>query len=188
MGQGLTLGKDDMGKGLTLCSAHRHVMSSHVHIRSNPHPLPVTHYAFTTLVAQVAFGTTKDKMLVIEGCPNLKAVTIFVRGGNRMVLDEIKRSLHDAICVARNLVRDNAIVYGECPAGVVVSKRHACAHGTSGGPLVAIAAVCITLFASDGCGGSISCGKKGRSCVQQCGWMSHQGLDRAGARRGARPK
>ncbi len=67
-------------------------------------------YAFTI---QVGFGTTKDKMLVIEGCPNLKAVTIFVRGGNRMVLDEIKRSLHDAICVARNLVRDNAIVYGE---------------------------------------------------------------------------
>lgn len=28
------------------------------------------------------------------------------------VLDEIKRSLHDALCVARNLVRDNAIVYG----------------------------------------------------------------------------
>lgn len=52
-------------------------------------------------------------MLVIEGCPNLKAVTIFVRGGNKMVLDEIKRSLHDAICVARNLVRDNSIIYGE---------------------------------------------------------------------------
>jgi T-complex protein 1 subunit epsilon len=51
-------------------------------------------------------------MLVIEGCPNLKAVTIFVRGGNKMVLDEIKRSLHDAICVARNLVRDNSIIYG----------------------------------------------------------------------------
>lgn len=35
-----------------------------------------------------------------------------MRGGNKMVLDEIKRSLHDALCVARNLVRDNAIVYG----------------------------------------------------------------------------
>ena len=29
-----------------------------------------------------------------------------------MVLDEIHRSLHDALCVARNLVRSNAIVYG----------------------------------------------------------------------------
>lgn len=60
----------------------------------------------------MSFGTTKDRMLVIEGCPNSRAVTIFVRGGNKMILDEIKRSLHDALCVARNLVRDNAIVYG----------------------------------------------------------------------------
>jgi T-complex protein 1 subunit epsilon len=29
-----------------------------------------------------------------------------------MVLDEVRRSLHDALCVARNLVRSNAIVYG----------------------------------------------------------------------------
>ena len=60
----------------------------------------------------MSFGTTKERMLVIEGCPNSRAVTIFVRGGNKMILDEIKRSLHDALCVARNLVRDNAIVYG----------------------------------------------------------------------------
>jgi chaperonin GroEL (HSP60 family) len=32
-------------------------------------------------------------------------VTIWVRGGNRMVLDEVRRSLHDALCVARNLVQ-----------------------------------------------------------------------------------
>merc|ERR1719324_1131480 len=43
-------------------------------------------------VKEVSFGTTKDKMLVIEGCKNSKAVTIFVRGGNKMVIDEIKRS------------------------------------------------------------------------------------------------
>mmetsp|Transcript_36731 Transcript_36731/g.108309 ORF Transcript_36731/g.108309 Transcript_36731/m.108309 type:complete len:536 (-) Transcript_36731:723-2330(-) len=67
---------------------------------------------FARSVREVSFGTTKDKMLVVEGCPNMKAVTIFVRGGNKMVLDEIKRSLHDAICVARNLVRDNSIIYG----------------------------------------------------------------------------
>eukprot|EP00877_Chromochloris_zofingiensis_P009354 jgi/Chrzof1/4672/Cz14g22090.t1 len=63
-------------------------------------------------VREVGFGTTKDRNIIIEGCPNLSAVTIFVRGGNKMVLDEVKRSLHDALCVARNLVRDNRIVYG----------------------------------------------------------------------------
>ncbi len=43
-----------------------------------------------------------------------------------MVLDEIKRSLHDALCVARNLVRDNAIVYGggaaEISCGLAVEE------------------------------------------------------------------
>jgi len=29
-----------------------------------------------------------------------------------MIVEETKRSLHDALCVARNLVRDNRIVYG----------------------------------------------------------------------------
>jgi len=38
------------------------------------------------LVREVGFGTTKDKMLFVEQCSNSKAVTIFVRGGNKMVL------------------------------------------------------------------------------------------------------
>lgn len=29
-----------------------------------------------------------------------------------MIVDEAKRSLHDAICVVRNLIRDSRIVYG----------------------------------------------------------------------------
>lgn len=63
-------------------------------------------------VREISFGTTKDKMLVIEECPNTKAVTIFIRGGNKMIIEEAKRSIHDAICVVRNLVRNNKIVYG----------------------------------------------------------------------------
>eukprot|EP00004_Rigifila_ramosa_P012773 TRINITY_DN2790_c0_g1_i3.p1 TRINITY_DN2790_c0_g1~~TRINITY_DN2790_c0_g1_i3.p1 ORF type:complete len:650 (+),score=158.03 TRINITY_DN2790_c0_g1_i3:1287-3236(+) len=63
-------------------------------------------------VTEIGFGTTKDKMIVIEECANSKAVTIFVRGGNKMIIDEAKRSIHDALCVARNLVKDNRIVYG----------------------------------------------------------------------------
>ena len=59
-----------------------------------------------------SFGTTKDRMIVIEDCPNSKAVTVYVRGGNKMIIDEAKRSLHDAICVVRNLIRNNRIVYG----------------------------------------------------------------------------
>ncbi|KAI8054692.1 chaperonin Cpn60/TCP-1 family [Syncephalis plumigaleata] len=64
------------------------------------------------IVREISFGTTKDRMIVIEECANTRAVTVFVRGGNKMIIDEAKRSLHDAICVVRNLVRDNRVVYG----------------------------------------------------------------------------
>ena len=37
------------------------------------------------IVREVSFGTTRDKMLVIEGCPNTRVVTVFVRGSNKMV-------------------------------------------------------------------------------------------------------
>jgi T-complex protein 1 subunit epsilon len=37
------------------------------------------------LVRELHFGTTKDHMLVIEECKNSRAVTIFIRGGNKMV-------------------------------------------------------------------------------------------------------
>ena len=64
------------------------------------------------IVREVSFGNTKDKMLVIEDCENSNAVTVLVRGGNKMIVDEAKRSLHDAMCVVRNLIRDNRVVYG----------------------------------------------------------------------------
>lgn len=57
------------------------------------------------LVREISFGTTKDKMLVIEECSNSRAVTILVRGGNQMLIAEAKRSLHDALCVVRSLVQ-----------------------------------------------------------------------------------
>ncbi|VDN50721.1 unnamed protein product [Dracunculus medinensis] len=53
-----------------------------------------------------------DRMLCIEQCPNNRAVTIFIRGGNKMIIDEAKRSINDALCVTRNLIKDNRIVYG----------------------------------------------------------------------------
>lgn len=36
-------------------------------------------------VREMSFGTTREKMLVIEECANTRAVTVFVRGSNKMV-------------------------------------------------------------------------------------------------------
>ncbi|XP_035914616.1 T-complex protein 1 subunit epsilon [Anopheles stephensi] len=64
------------------------------------------------VVRELSFGTTKNKMLVIEDCKNTRAVTVLIRGGNRMITEEAKRSIHDALCVVRSLIRDSRIVYG----------------------------------------------------------------------------
>ncbi|XP_052892299.1 T-complex protein 1 subunit epsilon [Anopheles moucheti] len=64
------------------------------------------------VVRELSFGTTSNKMLVIEDCKNTRAVTVLIRGGNRMITEEAKRSIHDALCVVRSLIRDSRIVYG----------------------------------------------------------------------------
>ena len=46
---------------------------------------------YAGIVREISFGTTKDHMLVIEECKNSRAVTIFIRGGNKMIIEEAKR-------------------------------------------------------------------------------------------------
>ncbi|KAH8100891.1 chaperonin Cpn60/TCP-1 family [Cristinia sonorae] len=78
------------------------------------------------IVREVTFGTTRDKMLVIEECANVKTVTIFVRGSNKMIVDEAKRALHDALCAVRNLIVNDHVVYGggsaEISSSLAVAK------------------------------------------------------------------
>ena len=63
-------------------------------------------------VKEITFGTTNEKMIVIEECAESRTITVFVRGGNKMIIEEAKRSLHDAMCAVRNLIKDNRVVYG----------------------------------------------------------------------------
>ncbi|SCV00139.1 LAMI_0G03136g1_1 [Lachancea mirantina] len=72
-------------------------------------------------IYELEFGTTKDRMLAIEDCSNSKTVTCFLRGSNKMIVDEAKRALHDSLCVVRNLVKDSRIVYGGGAAEITMS-------------------------------------------------------------------
>lgn len=79
-------------------------------------------------VREISFGTSKERMLLIEDPVSTSAVTVLVRGGNKMIVDEAKRSLHDAMCVVRNLIKDNRVVYGGGSAEIACSlavSRHA---------------------------------------------------------------
>ena len=51
-------------------------------------------------------------MIFVEGCKNPKAVTILIRGGTERVVDEADRSIHDALCVIKDVVEEPKIVAG----------------------------------------------------------------------------
>ncbi|XP_006974860.2 T-complex protein 1 subunit delta [Peromyscus maniculatus bairdii] len=53
------------------------------------------------------------KLFKITGCASPgKTVTIVVRGSNKLVIEEAERSIHDALCVIRCLVKKRALIAG----------------------------------------------------------------------------
>jgi len=65
---------------------------------------------YAALVEERKIGD--DKMTFIEGCKHPKSVTILIRGGTERVIDEAERSIHDALCVVRDVVEEPKIVAG----------------------------------------------------------------------------
>ena len=74
-----------------------------------------------------------DKWVFIEGCTNPKAITILVRGGTEKIVDEVERSLHDALCVVRDVVQKSKVVAGGgAPEMEIASRLKKWAEGLSG--------------------------------------------------------
>jgi len=76
---------------------------------------------YAELVEERKIGN--DKMVFIEGCKNPKAVTILVRGASDMVLDEIERSLKDALNVLRNVMKSPYITAGGGAVEIEVAMK-----------------------------------------------------------------
>ncbi|MGQ0796102.1 MAG: thermosome subunit beta [Nitrosopumilaceae archaeon] len=53
-----------------------------------------------------------DKWVFVEGCKRPKSVTILVRGGSQRVVDEVERSIHDALMVVKDVMEKPLIVAG----------------------------------------------------------------------------
>lgn len=53
-----------------------------------------------------------DEMTFVTGCKNPKAVSILIRGGTEHVVDEVERSLHDALKVVAVTIEDGKVVAG----------------------------------------------------------------------------
>jgi len=77
-------------------------------------------FGYAQLVEERKIGD--DKMTFVEGCKNPRAVTILIRGGTERIVDEAERSLHDALCVARDVVEEPKIVAGGGAPEMEVAK------------------------------------------------------------------
>lgn len=54
----------------------------------------------------------EDKVIQFSGCQRNEACTIVLRGSGAHILDEAERSLHDAICVLIQAVKNHRTIYG----------------------------------------------------------------------------
>ncbi|MGC9345323.1 MAG: thermosome subunit beta, partial [Candidatus Bathyarchaeales archaeon] len=75
---------------------------------------------YASLVEERKIGD--DKMTFVEGCKNPHAVTILIRGGTERIVDEAERSIHDALCVVRDLVEEPKVLAGGGAPEIEVSR------------------------------------------------------------------
>ena len=54
----------------------------------------------------------EDRWVFIEGCKHPKSVTLLLRAGSQRVVDEVERSVHDAIMVVKDVMEVPSIVAG----------------------------------------------------------------------------
>lgn len=54
----------------------------------------------------------EDKVIKFSGCKRNEACTIVLRGSSQHILEEAERSLHDALCVLVQTVKNKRVIYG----------------------------------------------------------------------------
>lgn len=79
-----------------------------------------------------------DKWVFIEGCKNPKAVSILARGGSQRVVDEVERSIHDALMSVKDVVEyPHVLIGGGAPETRVASRLREWANSLEGRPQLA---------------------------------------------------
>ena len=53
-----------------------------------------------------------ERYNIFEGCPKAKTCTLILRGGAEQFIEEVERSLHDALMVVKRAVRNGEVVAG----------------------------------------------------------------------------
>lgn len=64
-----------------------------------------------------------NDFIFIQGVKHLKAVSIMLRGPNEYMIEEVERSVHDALCVVRRVLESGKVVAGGGAVEVALSIR-----------------------------------------------------------------
>uniref|UniRef100_I2CP43 CCT-beta n=1 Tax=Nannochloropsis gaditana (strain CCMP526) TaxID=1093141 RepID=I2CP43_NANGC len=73
-----------------------------------------------SLIEEILIG--EDKLLCFSGCKNGAACTLVLRGASSHLLDEAERSLHDALCVLSQTVKETRTIPGGGCAEVAMAQ------------------------------------------------------------------
>lgn len=73
------------------------------------------------LIEEIMIG--EDKVLKFSGCASGQACTIVLRGASKSLLEEAERSLHDALCVLSQTVKETRTVYGGGCSEMIMAKE-----------------------------------------------------------------
>lgn len=79
-------------------------------IVTNIDDLSAEHLGYAELVEERKIED--ERWTFVSGCKDAKAVTILVRGASEKIVDEAERSIHDALCVIKDVVEEPKILAG----------------------------------------------------------------------------
>ena len=65
----------------------------------------------------------EDKVIHFKGCKKNGACSIVLRGASKHILEEAERSMHDALCVLMNTIKNRRIVYGGGHCEMVMARE-----------------------------------------------------------------
>jgi T-complex protein 1 subunit epsilon len=68
---------------------------------------------FAGLIEEVNMSTnSSNNMIIIRELSLIKTVTVVIKGGSTTITEEVQRSLNDAMCVVRNIIKSPQIIIG----------------------------------------------------------------------------
>ncbi|MHA1584685.1 MAG: thermosome subunit beta [Promethearchaeota archaeon] len=92
---------------------------------------------FATSVCEKKIG--KDRMIFVEHCQNPKAVSVLIRGGTELIVDDAERSLKNGLAVAKAIIENPRIVGGAGSIEIQLCKElNNYAHKLGGKEQIAI--------------------------------------------------